>query len=119
LTVTRVGRSLRGGRFVARARCDSACAIVVRGRLVARAGARHRGAGVRFGGRRRLRSGPQLLRIRVPARLRRWLATAPGRRRLLAKLTFTASTASGARDTVRRKLRLRPPRRVPAGARWW
>lgn len=111
LAVTKVARAVRGGRIVARAHCDAACAITVRGRLRASAAGRHRGAKVRFGSPARYRAGEQRLRIRVPAGLRLWLATASGKRRLRAKLTFVATGASGTQDTVRGKLRLRPPRR--------
>jgi hypothetical protein len=109
--VTTAAGSRSGARILVRARCNSACAIVVRGRLRGAAGPRHRGAGLHTGARGNYRAGTQRLRIRVPAGLRRWLAAAPGRHRLRARLTFTATTPSGATAAVRRMLNLHPPRR--------
>ena len=112
LSVTRAAKALRRGGLVVWAGCNRACALVARGRLRATAGGHHRGARVRFGKPRRYRAaGVRMLRIRVPAGLRRWLATAPGMRRLHAKLVFTATDPPGARDTVKRTLVLKPPRR--------
>ena len=112
LAVTRAARALRRGGLVVWAGCNRTCALVARGRLRATAGSHHRGAKVRFGNPSRYRAaGVRKLRIRVPAQLRRWLATAPGKRRLRAKLVFTATDPPGARDTVRRTLVLRAPRR--------
>lgn len=111
LVVTRAARALRGGRLVVWAGCDSACAIVVRGRLRASAGGHHRGARARFGRSGSYRAGTQKLRIRVPAKLRRWLVAAPGRRHLRAKLTLTGTDPAGATATVKRTLALKPPRR--------
>ena len=94
--------------------CDAACGIVVKGRLRASAGSRRRGAKIRFGKTGRYRAGTQKLRIPVPAKLRKWLAAAPGRRSLRAKLTFTGTVSGGASAAVRRTLKLRPPpRRSP------
>jgi hypothetical protein len=112
LAVTRAARALRRGGLVVWAGCNRTCALVARGRLRATAGSHHRGAKVRFGNPSRYRAaGVRKLRIRVPAQLRRWLATAPGKRRLRAKLVFTATDPPGARDTVRRTLALCAPRR--------
>jgi hypothetical protein len=109
--VRRVVGAARGGRILVWTRCDSACSIRVRGRLRASAGHRHRGARVRFVARVRNGAGTQRLSIPVPARLRRWLAVVPGKRRLRAKLTFTATGPSGTAAAVKRTLKLRPPPR--------
>jgi len=112
LVVTRAAKALRRGGLVVWAGCNRACALVASGRLRATAGGHHRGAKVRFGKPSRYRAaGVRKLRIRVPAQLRRWLATAPGKRRLRAKLVFTATDAAGAREMVKRTLALGPPRR--------
>lgn len=111
LVVTRAASRLRGGKVLVWAHCDSACAIAVRGRLKAAAGRHRRGAGVRFARLGHYLAGEQKLRIPVPARMRRWLAAAPGRRRLRAKLAFTATDPVGGSAAVMRTLALRPPRR--------
>jgi hypothetical protein len=111
LTLTRAAKVLRGGRLTLWARCDSACAIAARGRLRASAGGRHRGARVRFARPPRYRAGTQKLRIRVPGKLRRWLAAAPGKRHLRARIVLTAFGPAGTAPALRRTLRLQPPRR--------
>ncbi|HEY2714640.1 MAG TPA: hypothetical protein VGI73_00310 [Solirubrobacterales bacterium] len=111
LALIRAARSLRGGKLVVWARCASPCAIAVRGRLTATAGRHRRGAKVRFAKLGHYLAGNQRLRIPVPARLRRWLAAAPGKRRLRAKLAFAAADPLDRRAALRRALALRPPRR--------
>jgi hypothetical protein len=111
LALTKAARRLHDGKLLVWARCDSPCAIAVGGRLKATAGRHRRGAKVSFAKLGHYLAGDQKLRIPVPAKLRRWLAAAPGKRRLRAKLAFTATDPLGGRAAVRRTLALRPPRR--------
>ena len=110
LAVTKASRKLHGGKLVIWAGCDAPCAILVKGRLKASAGGKHRGAKVTVRSTR-YRAGTQKLKIPVPAKLRKWLATAPGKRKLRAKLTLTGTDPAGTTDVVKRNLALRPPPR--------
>jgi hypothetical protein len=110
LEVTRASRKLHGGKLVVWAGCDAPCAILVKGRLKATAGGKHRGAKVTIRSSV-YRAGTQKLKIPVPSKLRRWLATAPGKRKLRAKLTLTGTDPAGTTDVVKRTLALRPPPR--------
>lgn len=105
LAVTKVRHRIRHGRVLVWAACDRPCAIAVRGRLRARAGDERRSARVRLRAPA-FRQGPQRLRIKLPRRLRRWLASDPRHERVRVKATFLARDAAGERDRVRRTLRL-------------
>ncbi|MBS1880817.1 MAG: hypothetical protein JST31_15000, partial [Actinobacteria bacterium] len=111
LTMTKAAKSLKGGKLVVWAGCDRACAVLVKGHLKATAGKAHRGAKVHAGKSGRYREGSQKLKVPVPAKLRHWLETATGKRKLTAKLTLTASDPAGAGAKVKRKLKLHPPPR--------
>lgn len=109
VAVTKVRHRVKHGRLLVWARCDRACAIAVRGRLRVRAGAERRSARVRLRATA-FRPGPQRLRVKLPRRLRRWLAADPKHERIRVKATFAARDAAGNRAQVRRTLRLRSAR---------
>lgn len=110
LLLVRVRHRIKHGRLLVLARCDRPCAIAVRGRLRADLAGDRRGGRVRLTGRPKFVAGTQRLRIRLPGRLRHWLAQNPGRERVRVKATFVARDAAGHRDRVRRTLKLRSAR---------
>jgi hypothetical protein len=107
LIVTRVRRTLSAGHLLVWAHCDSACRISARGRLRARSDTGQRVAKLRPTHRSRLTAGTQRLRIRIPNRLRRWLATSPAPIRLEARLSLLASNPAGKRAAAHRAVRVR------------
>ena len=108
LRLVRVGRAVRRGRVVVRARCNRACRIAVRGRVRVRIGAASARARIHSHGR--LRPGVQRLKLRLPRRIKRWLRTHPGRARVRARLLLVARDADGQRARTRRSTRALPVR---------
>lgn len=110
LVVTKVRHRIKAGRLLVWVRCDHACALAARGRLRVHDEDDRRAAKLRPFRRTQLEVGTQRLRIAVPRRLRRWLATDPSRERGRARVRIVAWDASGDRDRVRRSLRVRSTR---------
>jgi hypothetical protein len=106
LAIARVRRSLRHGRLLMWAGCNSSCRIKARGRLRLK-GEPHRAA-ARLGLARRPRplAGTQKLAIRVPRSLR-WQLRANPHRRLLVRIALSARNDAGETATARRTLRVR------------
>jgi hypothetical protein len=113
LIVPKVKRAIRGGRLVVWTNCDMTCRLTVRGRLRATVAGNHRGARIRFTRKTFVAPGPHRLRIPIPHRLRRWIATTPGKARVRVKLRVFAVGTAGERDTVRKTVRLRARRPAP------
>lgn len=109
LRIPRIRENARRGYLVAWIDCDRTCRLAVRGRL--RAGRRRHGAAIRLRSRHLLPAGPRRLRIAIPRALLRRPREAAGPAGLRGNLRFLAVGPDGARDTVRRTVHLRVPRR--------
>jgi hypothetical protein len=107
LTITRVRHAIRHGRLVIWARCDRACSVSVRGRLRARGVTGHRSAKLHLSPRHNYKAGRQRLPLRIPHKLRRWLAANPDRLHFSVRVALLARDPAGDQAALRRALRVR------------